>query len=66
MTDSRKRGMVMKLNMKQVCVCVPVGPVCLRGLVLAGGRQGGGVLVCVRVCVRVCVGGRVGGAGGAL
>ncbi len=49
-----------------VCVCVPVGPVCLRGLVLAGGLHGGIVLVCVGKRVRVCVGGRVGGAGGAL
>lgn len=49
-----------------VCVCVPVGPVRLRGLVLVGGRQGGSVLMCVRVRVRVCVGGWVGGAGGAL
>ena len=45
---------------------VPVGPVCLRGLVLAGGRQSGSVLVRVRERVRVRVGGRVGGAGGAL
>lgn len=57
-------------------VCVPVGPVCLRGLVLGGGWQGWIVLVCMRECVRVwvrvwvrvrvCVGGRVGGTGGAL
>lgn len=49
-----------------VCLCIPVGPVCLRGLVLAGSRQGLSVLVCVSVCVRVCVGGWVGGTGGAL
>lgn len=47
-------------------VCVPVGPMCLRGLVLAGGLQGRSMLVRMRVGVRVCVGGRVGRAGGAL
>lgn len=66
----------MKLNMKEgcvrvslsvcVCMCVPVGPVCLRGLVLAGGWQGRSVWVRMRECVWVCVGRRVGGARGAL
>lgn len=49
-----------------VCVCVPVGPVCLGSLVLAGGWQSGSVFMRVRVCVHVWVGRRIGGARGAL
>lgn len=47
-------------------VCVPVGPVCLGSLVLAGGWQSGSVFMRVRVCVHVWVCRRVGGARGAL
>lgn len=51
---------------KRQRVCVPVGPVCLGSLVLAGGWQSGSVFMRVRVCVHVWVGRRVGGARGAL
>lgn len=51
-----------------VCVCWPVGPVCLRSLVLAGGghRRRMWVWESMGVCVWVCIGGRVGGTRGAL
>lgn len=62
---SRREGRWWNYAWSMCDVCVPVGPMCLRGLVLAG-WQGRSVLVCMRVCVRVRIGGWVGGAGGAL